>query len=99
MTVTGVCGEIRLELGVYVLGAIGADRRAVEAHLACCACCRNELAELAGLPGLLNRLTAGDADRVSELAVNDLRPEQRSTGMTKSQIIRTETMPCASDGG
>jgi anti-sigma factor RsiW len=63
MTGTGACGEIRLELGVYVLGAIGAaDRTAVDAHLVCCADCRDELAELAGLPGLLSRVTANDAD-------------------------------------
>jgi anti-sigma factor RsiW len=65
MTGTGACGEIRLELGVYVLGAIGAaDRSAVDAHLACCAHCRDELAELAGLPGLLSRVTADDADNL-----------------------------------
>jgi anti-sigma factor RsiW len=58
MTSTGPCTEIRLELGVYVLGVIGsADRIAVDAHLACCADCRDELAELAGLPGLLSRAT------------------------------------------
>ncbi|HTX83832.1 MAG TPA: zf-HC2 domain-containing protein [Streptosporangiaceae bacterium] len=56
MTGIGPCAEIRLELGVYVLGVIGsADRSVVDAHLACCADCRDELAELAGLPGLLSR--------------------------------------------
>jgi predicted anti-sigma-YlaC factor YlaD len=63
MTGTGVCRQIRLDLGVYLLGAIGAaDRSAVDAHLAWCAACRDELAELAGLPGLLSRVTADDAD-------------------------------------
>lgn len=63
MTGTGACGEIRLELGVYVLGAIeAADRSTVDAHLACCADCRDELAELAGLPRLLSRVAADDAD-------------------------------------
>ncbi len=62
MTATGSCAEIRLELGVYVLGIIGAaDRSLVEAHLACCADCRVELAELAGLPRLLRRASADDA--------------------------------------
>jgi predicted anti-sigma-YlaC factor YlaD len=61
MTDAGACEEIRLELGVYLLGAIGtADRSAVEDHLACCPDCRNMLAELAGLPGLLNRVPASD---------------------------------------
>lgn len=65
MTGTGACGEIRLELGVYVLGAIeAAGRSAVDAHLACCPGCRNELAELAGLPGLLSRVTADEADNL-----------------------------------
>jgi hypothetical protein len=63
MTGTGTCGEVRLELGIYVLGAIGVGgRSAVDAHLACCADCRDELAELAGLPGLLSRVSADDAD-------------------------------------
>jgi len=62
MTGAGACADIRLELGVYLLGAIGADdRSAIEGHLACCADCRNMLAELAGLPGLLHRVTASDA--------------------------------------
>jgi anti-sigma factor RsiW len=65
MTGTGACGEIRLELGVYVLGAIeAAGRSAVDAHLACCPGCRNELAELTGLPGLLSRVTADEADNL-----------------------------------
>jgi predicted anti-sigma-YlaC factor YlaD len=63
MTTTGVCQQVRLDLGVYLVGAIGtADRGAVDAHLACCAACRDQLAELAGLPGLLRRVTADDAD-------------------------------------
>jgi len=63
MTGTGTCRKIRLELGVYVLGAIeAADRSAVEAHVACCAYCRDELARLAGLPELLNRVSPDDAE-------------------------------------
>lgn len=59
------CGHVRLELGVYVLGAIAAaDRSAVGAHLACCADCRDELAELAGLPGLLSRVSPDNAERL-----------------------------------
>jgi predicted anti-sigma-YlaC factor YlaD len=62
MTGARPCADIRLELGVYLLAAIGAtDREAVEGHLACCADCRNMLAALAGLPGLLNRVSASDA--------------------------------------
>jgi anti-sigma factor RsiW len=63
MTRNGECGEIRLGLGVYVLGAIeAADRVAIDAHLACCTACRDELAELVGLPELLRRVTADDAE-------------------------------------
>ena len=51
------CAQARKELGVYVLGAIGAAERAqVEQHLATCLRCREELAGLAGLPGLLRRI-------------------------------------------
>jgi predicted anti-sigma-YlaC factor YlaD len=65
MTATTVCRQIRLDLGVYLLGAIGtADRSAVDAHLASCAACRDELVQLAGLPGLLSRVTADDAERL-----------------------------------
>ncbi len=61
MTGSGACAEIRLELGVYVLGVIGAGARsAVDAHLAWCAECRDELAELAGLPRLLSRAEADE---------------------------------------
>jgi anti-sigma factor RsiW len=63
MTGSGACTQIRLELGVYVLGAIeAADRSAVDAHLACCADCRDELAKLVGLPRLLSRAFPDDAD-------------------------------------
>jgi hypothetical protein len=63
VTGTGACGEIRVALGVYVLGAIGpADRNAVDVHLACCADCRDELAGLAGLPAVLGRVPVGDVD-------------------------------------
>jgi anti-sigma factor RsiW len=65
MTTTAVCRQIRLDLGVYVLGAIGtADRGAVDAHLASCAACRDELVGLACLPGLLSRVTADEAERL-----------------------------------
>jgi anti-sigma factor RsiW len=60
MTGSRACAEIRLELGVYVLGAIeAADRSAVDAHVAWCADCRGELADLAGLPRLLSLAAAG----------------------------------------
>lgn len=51
---------MRLELGGYVVGALGlADGAAVNAHVSRCGACRRELADLAPLPGLL-RMAVGD---------------------------------------
>ena len=53
---SGDCADVRLQLGVYVFGAITpADRAIVVWHLDGCPHCRDELAGLAGLPGLLLR--------------------------------------------
>jgi predicted anti-sigma-YlaC factor YlaD len=60
------CDEIRLALGVYVLGAIDpAERVIVDAHLTECEECREELAGLAGLPALLGRVPVHDAERLA----------------------------------
>jgi hypothetical protein len=68
----GPCGAVRLELGVYLLGAIEpADRSIVDRHLADCAGCREELAGLAALPGLLRRASPQEA---SVLAGDDPSP-------------------------
>lgn len=62
MTQTAECGDARLSLGVYVLGAIDpADRAMVDEHLATCRDCRDELAGLAGLPALLSRVDKAEA--------------------------------------
>jgi predicted anti-sigma-YlaC factor YlaD len=51
------CASIRLELGVYLLGAIEpASRAVVDRHLVACPSCRAELSGLAGLPSLLRRV-------------------------------------------
>jgi hypothetical protein len=56
------CGEARISLGVYVLGAIEpAERALVDSHLATCRDCRDELAGLAGLPALLARVSTEEA--------------------------------------
>lgn len=70
MVTAGVpCVQIRPEVGVYLLGAIEPDRRAVvESHLAACDSCRAELSSLAGLPSLLRRVPA---DTVRRLADDD----------------------------
>jgi hypothetical protein len=63
LTRTRACGELRSELGVYVLGAmVPADRSAVESHLASCADCRDQLADLAGLPALLRRIPLDEVE-------------------------------------
>lgn len=62
MTSGLACRQVRLELGVYLVGAItAADRDAVDSHLTGCADCRAELAALAGLPALLGRGPAAEA--------------------------------------
>lgn len=56
MDSSGECAGIRVQLGIYVFGAITpADRPTVVRHLATCPDCRDELVGLAGLPGLLLR--------------------------------------------
>jgi hypothetical protein len=51
------CANVRVALGVYLLGAIEPrDRAIVERHLDACPSCREELASLAGLPALLRRM-------------------------------------------
>jgi len=60
------CRDIRLALGVYVVGAIDPpERTIVEEHLSHCAECREELAGLAGLPALLGRVPLSDAQRLA----------------------------------
>jgi hypothetical protein len=56
------CGERRIALGAYVLGALEpAERAGIEAHLAGCAGCREELAGLVGMPAVLGRLSQAEA--------------------------------------
>jgi predicted anti-sigma-YlaC factor YlaD len=67
MTETMDCGQARLCLGVFVLGAIDpAERALVDAHLATCRDCRDELAGLAGLPALLARVSTEEAAALAE---------------------------------
>src|SRR4051812_43533946 len=59
------CSQMRILLGVYVLGAIEpAERAMVDAHLSTCQRCRDELASLAGLPAMLGRVTE---DQIEQL--------------------------------
>lgn len=68
------CHEVRLLLGVHVLGRTDpAERGLVEAHVAGCRLCREELAGLQGLPALL------DLAQPAELAPDEARlPVQTS---------------------
>ena len=60
------CRDIRLSLGVYVVGAIDpSERTIVDIHLSHCPECREELAGMAGLPSLLGRVPASDAERLA----------------------------------
>jgi predicted anti-sigma-YlaC factor YlaD len=70
MSVTGAdsptCRDIRLLLGVYVVGAIDpAERALVDEHLSECPACRDELAGLAGLPAMLSRVPEDDVARLA----------------------------------
>lgn len=77
MTQTLDCAQVRVSLGVYVLGAIDpAERALVDSHLTACRDCRDELAGLAGLPALLAKVSAEDAIK---LAGADDEPEPEET--------------------
>ena len=79
MDSTRECAGIRSQLGVYVIGAISPEDRAVVVrHLAACEPCREELANLAGLPGLLRRPSARDAAGPGDGGPEDRGPEDRA---------------------
>ncbi len=70
MSTTGTggpaCRDMRMLLGVYVVGAIDpAERALVDEHLSECAACRDELAGLAGLPAMLSRVPEADIARLA----------------------------------
>ena len=75
----GECADIRMQLGVYVFGAITpADRVLVVRHLTACPRCRDELVGLAALPGLLLRPSALAAAHSSDdiAAAEEREPDQ-----------------------
>jgi hypothetical protein len=75
MTGQSGCDEIRLALGIYVVGAIGpAERSIVDKHLSQCAGCKAELAGLAGLPALLGRVPASDVERLADAGATPAEP-------------------------
>jgi predicted anti-sigma-YlaC factor YlaD len=78
---SGECADIRVQLGIYVLGAISpADRALVVRHLATCPNCRDELVGLAALPGLLLRPPAMAAAYLAEVTISGASPPVPSHG-------------------
>jgi anti-sigma factor RsiW len=84
------CRDIRLALGVYVVGAIDpTERTIVDVHLSHCPACREELAGLAGLPALLGRVPVGDAERLAldDAELKDLEePSVKLLGSLLDQV-------------
>jgi hypothetical protein len=89
MTGLSGCGDVRLALGVYVVGAIDpAERALVDAHLSSCAACREELAGLAGLPALLGRVPARDVERLATADAGALNPAEPPPELLGSLLQR-----------
>jgi predicted lipoprotein with Yx(FWY)xxD motif len=89
MDSAGECAGIRLQLGVYVSGAITpADRAQVVRHLGACPRCRDELSGLASLPGLLLRPAVAAAAYSFDVAANGRSLEQPPLGRTLNLITR-----------
>jgi hypothetical protein len=81
------CAYVRLELGIYLLGAIEpAGRAIVERHLDACPGCREELASLAGLPALMRRIpdaasilaSAGPSEDEARIPPAALQPDSEN---------------------
>ncbi|HEY7143408.1 MAG TPA: zf-HC2 domain-containing protein [Streptosporangiaceae bacterium] len=89
MTELSGCDEIRLSLGVYVVGAIDpAERSAVDKHLSQCADCQAELAGLAGLPALLGRVPGGDVERLADASPGASGPAEPPKELLDSLLRR-----------
>ena len=77
-----LCAQVRLELGVYLLGAIEPAQRAlVDDHLATCDSCRAELSGLAGLPSLLRRVPDDVIEQLAADGVVPVTPEPPNTAL------------------
>jgi anti-sigma factor RsiW len=93
MSATGAggpeCRDIRLLLGVYVVGAIDpAERTLVDEHLGECPSCRDELAGLAGLPAMLSRVPEADVARLGGNVVSLPDPAEPSPELLNSLLGR-----------
>jgi hypothetical protein len=88
MTGLSGCGDVRLALGVYVVGAIEpAERTIVDIHLSHCPACREELAGLAGLPALLGHVPARDVERLAASGATG-NPEEPPPELLSSLLRR-----------
>jgi anti-sigma factor RsiW len=80
------CAQIRVELGVYLLGAIDPAQRAlVDRHLTACRRCRAELSGLAGLPSLLKRVPA---DVIPQLVADAAAPVMPEPLLLNALLVR-----------
>jgi len=83
------CRDIRLLLGVYVVGSIEpAERSVVDSHLASCQSCRDELAWMAGLPAMLSRVPVADVERLSALPAELPENAEPSAELLNSLLTR-----------
>jgi hypothetical protein len=86
---TFTCAGVRLELGIYLLGAIEPrDRAIVQRHLDACAGCREELASLAGLPALLRRISDAESVLASAGPGEDDAPLPPAALLSRTARIR-----------
>jgi anti-sigma factor RsiW len=80
------CEEVRMSLGVYVLGALEPDECVlVEAHLAECADCQAEFDELTGVSAFLGKVSESDVAQVG-------RPPQVVLGRLLSAKVKRRRM-------
>lgn len=83
------CRDIRILLGVYVVGSIDpAERSLVDSHLASCQSCRDELAWMAGLPAMLSRVPVADVERLSALPAELPENAEPSAELLNSLLAR-----------
>lgn len=76
------CAQMRLELGVYLFGAIEPAQRAlVDSHLETCCRCRAELTSLAGLPSLLRRVPDDVIQKLTADGALQMMPEPPMSGL------------------
>ncbi|WP_066368711.1 anti-sigma factor family protein [Herbidospora mongoliensis] len=99
--------DVKISLGVYVLGALDARETAmVEAHLDTCDECQAELAELSGLPPMLDRVSAADVEfaatpprAVLDRLLADSAKRHRRGRITRTMLGLAATVAIVTWGG